>query len=138
MEDFFSQIFGNWNANIETLAKQKSDCDYFRYTKRCSSEECRNCSTGQKLQICYSQLPLCDQLKVNQIAKEKTGWKIYDFKRELKRNRNSKILIGIILGFFVVIPCLAGLLFGAHLITAIIIGVSFLVFPFAAIPFYFD
>ncbi len=83
------------DKNLDTLARVKADCTYRQYYNICKLD-CNKCKTNSKFNLCFNQLAICDQLRVNENAKELAINKIayYRYYR-INRIKNKTLLIFI-------------------------------------------
>ena len=102
-ETMFLQMIKGMSANLDTLAQTKADCDFLRFLKKCRPENCKYCPTYEKYHACYSQLSLCTQLRVDQMANTRSSLRIDEYTEKKKKDRNGTIgLIILFLSIFVV------------------------------------
>lgn len=103
-ETMFLQMIKGMSANLDTLAQTKADCDFLRFLKKCRPENCKYCPTYEKYNACYSQLSLCTQLRVDQMANTRSSLRIYEYIEKKKKDRNGTIGLIIFLSSIFVVP----------------------------------
>lgn len=103
--------YTNMDRNIDELAKVKGNCLYFREHKLCS-RSCDNCSVNNKLGICYRELSLCDQLRLDRYAEEVYAQREYFHNKHMTRTKQQMNIIKfvVIVGLVVLLLLMGGIL----------------------------
>ncbi len=117
-ETLFLQMIKGMSANLDTLAKTKADCDFLKFLKKCRCENCKYCPTYEKYSVCYSQLSLCSQLRIDQIANSICSLRIREYTEKKKKDRNGTIGLIIFFSSIFVVPFVlvkSGMSFGGVL-----------------------
>lgn len=100
----FEAIIAAMNSNLNVLADVKADMLYKQHFKKPIDE-----AAAAKFMLCYNQLPLCDQLKVDRQANQIAARRILDKKKSETSDKYSKIALVFIgvLWLIGVITCLS-------------------------------
>lgn len=95
-EHILFEQYTDMDKNIDTLARVKAKCMYYRQYKLCN-KRCSSCSRNLRFKACYNELALCDQLKLDDTADYL--FSIYNRNRleyNYEKRQNKKINIFLI------------------------------------------
>ena len=103
-EHILFEQYTDMDKNIDTLARVKAKCMYYRQYNLCN-KRCSSCSRNLRFKVCYDELALCDQLKLDDTADYL--YSIYsrnriDYLFEKNQNKKINVILISILGILVV------------------------------------
>lgn len=105
----FNQVT-DLDKNLDVLADVKADCLYRQSCGYCPPGRCRNCKKYQQFNACYSQLAVCDKLKVDTAASWQAGMmNYYHYKHKqaiFMRICSVAFIVGLVI-FIAAISCAA-------------------------------
>lgn len=86
--------YNSHDRDLDTLAEVKADCIYKRNVGVCNVSDCRRCSTAVDLTGCFSQLAVCDRMRVDMLARKIAQTHLY-YRQQYRRRKmqSNKLLI---------------------------------------------
>lgn len=90
MEQLIFEHVTDTDKNISTLAETKAKCERYILLNKCNKEKCKQCSINSKLNLCYNALPLCDQLRLDNMSDNiLLSMLITDKRYKMEKHRNK-------------------------------------------------
>lgn len=80
------------DKDLAALASAKADCIMLRSNNSCTVNDCKHCSTDQRIRICMNELAICDQIRVDQMANNIAATSTYFIKKHKTSNRCAIVL----------------------------------------------